>query len=168
MWACVHSTLRAGTSSGADPCRLRASYHRLCELIRASVLICLEGFVRCSLGALHPYGAYNFSASSSTGFSDLQGEGNEWDVPFTFQDLLVSAPCPALCLCFCILKKDASLMIAERDTDLWVQQIGIRDCLLLHSFSRTVLFSFLPSPSLIQFQALGEPSRVGYAFYCEP
>lgn len=70
------STLRAGTSSGADPCRLCASYHRLRELIRASVLMCLEGFVHCLLGVLHPYGAYNFFVSSFTGFSDLQGEGN--------------------------------------------------------------------------------------------
>ena len=64
--------------------------------------------------------------------------------------------------CSHLLQEEASLMMAEQGTDLYVEQNVIRSLLLLYSFSRMGVFVL---PCAIQSQVFDIPSSVRYGFH---
>ena len=89
------------------------------------------------------------------------GERFDKDNPFRTESFrsVTQEHCPirSLCICFHLLQEEASLIIAEQDTDLGEygnsRILGI--ILLLRSLSRTVVFGFHLCPWPIWSQVLG-------------
>ena len=64
------------------------------------------------------------SAPSSSEFPEHWGEGFDGDIPFRTECFKVSHTLYNVCLCICshLLQEEASLVMADQGTDLWVQQ----------------------------------------------
>lgn len=74
------------------------------------------------------------------------GDGLDGGIPYgteCFKELLW-AHCPAMAACVCsyLLHEEASMMIAEQDTDLEYSWMPLGILSLLHSFSKRVEFVF--------------------------
>ena len=145
---CV-STSFSSRPSDTDLYRPCACFNSLCEFTCTSVLLCSDGL--CSLVSSIPFGSWTPSASSSIGFSEAWGEGFDGDISLVakcfkvfyslyFVQLWYSAFAPICCrskILWRLLSKELCYMYST-------MSFGVM--LLLHSFSRRVVFGFPLGP----------------------
>lgn len=111
----------------------------------------------CFLGVLHP----NWLLQSFCLILGLEGrdliEMPHFDQLFWGLSLFIHCPIAVLHLCSHLLQEEASLMMAEWDTDPWVEQNVIRSHFIAVFLRRRAVFGL--------FQVLGQRGHVREGFY---
>ena len=125
----------------ARPCCLS-----LCEFTVAPALLCLEGLD--SLVSSSPL-ALTLFLPLLPQFIEPWGDGFDGDIPFRAECSEVS-PLHIfqlwVSICSHLLKEEASLMMAEQDTNLQYERMSLGSLLSLCSFSRAVVFGLPLGP----------------------
>ena len=136
----------AGTPSVVDLCRPYACCHSLCEFRCVSVPLCL-GFV--SLGSPIPTGY--LCTSFSIEFPESCGKEFDGDILSRTVSRCLTPCTLSICgfyMCSPLLREEASLMMAEQGTDLWVWQKFVRSHFIALFFYQSI--SIWLAPSLCQ------------------
>lgn len=111
-----------------------------------SVVLCLESIISLVSSILTD--SYNLSASCSAGFSEPKGRKFIGDSSFRIEcsKTSLSVHCSFVCVCICshILKMEASLMMADEDTNLCVQKNVIRSHYIAAIISQSSSIWFSP------------------------
>lgn len=117
--------------------------HSICEFIHMPILLCRRSSF---LGAFHPHWLLQSSHLLCRVQWALRG-GVWWRCSFKTEDIKIShflfVSIVGLCIGSYLFQKEASRMLAEKDTDLWVEQNVARSHFITNFFSRIVVLHFL-------------------------
>lgn len=140
---CLLSPLDARVFPDVNRCRPRVCWHSLCELTCASVLLCVEDTSALVLSIL--FGSYSHSDYSPHRSLSPEGRGDDI-IPCMTGSSKVSHPtyCPVVGLCATshLLQEEASLIMADRGTNVRRSRMLLGVILLLYSLSRTYYLIF--------------------------